>query len=78
MCYHVTMFTLKVFLSLYCQISISHGVENFLHGLWGIGTSDANLISGFAITPSEYIKYAVFQIWTQISVVSVSIGTRFL
>ena len=32
---------------------------------------------GFAITPSEYVKHAVFQIWTQISVVSASIGTRF-
>ena len=30
------------------------------------------LLPGFAITQSEYVKHAVFQIWTQILVVSVS------
>ena len=33
--------------------------------------------AGFAIMPSEYVKHAVFQIWTRILVVSASIGTRF-
>ena len=33
--------------------------------------------SGFPVTPSEYVKHAVFQIWTQISFVSASVGMLF-
>ena len=33
--------------------------------------------AGFAITPSEYVEHAVFQIWTRISVASASVGMRF-
>ena len=34
-------------------------------------------LTGFAITLSEYVKHAVFQIWTRNSVVSASVGMQF-
>ena len=39
--HHVTLFPLKVSLSLYCVTSVSHVVLNYFPGLWGMGITDA-------------------------------------
>ena len=42
---YITDTALKVCRSLYCLItSISHGVENYFHRLWGTGICDAILL----------------------------------
>ena len=60
---NITDTALKVSRSLYCfTTSISHGVENYFPRLWGMGISDAILLTlfcYFAITfTAHFHKYA--------------------
>ena len=47
---------LKVSRSLYCfTTSISHGVENYFHRLWGTGISDAIFVVVFTLSTAMVI-----------------------